>query len=152
VVQSRAGLRRIGREFIRLYPKDEKIVQVKFNIARTYYDAGEFEDSIRLFTSLVNQFPSAKEATVSAHLVLDSYRNLEDGRADLRGQALLEHERAGRTTSSGASWCRSSRAPENHLLETETLKATGESEEGRARTVSWRSPRSTRAPSSARRR
>jgi len=78
VAQARAGLRRAGREFIRLFPKDEKIVQVKFNIARTFYDSGEFDDAIRLFTALVRQFPASKEGTVAAHLVLDAYRNVED--------------------------------------------------------------------------
>jgi len=78
VAQARAGLRRAGREYIRLYPRDEKILQVKFNIGRTFYDAGEFDDAIRLFTALVKQFPTGKEATVAAHLVLDAYRNSED--------------------------------------------------------------------------
>jgi len=78
VVQARAGLRRAGRIYIKENPKDAKIVQVKFNVARTYYDAGEFEDSIRLFTALVQQFPSSKEAPVAAHLTLDGHRNLED--------------------------------------------------------------------------
>ena len=64
--------------FIQRFPKDEKIVQVKFNIARTYYDAGEFDEAIRLFTALVHQFPTSKEAPIAAHLVLDAYRNMED--------------------------------------------------------------------------
>jgi len=78
VAEARAGLRRAGRDFIKRFPKDDKMIQVKFNIARTYYDGGEFDDAIRLFTALVHQFPTAKEATVSAHLVLDAYRNIED--------------------------------------------------------------------------
>jgi tetratricopeptide (TPR) repeat protein len=78
VVQARAGLRRAGRRFIRQYSRDPKIMQVKFNIARTFYDAGEFDEAIRLFTALVFQFPTAQEAPVSAHLVLDAYRNTED--------------------------------------------------------------------------
>ena len=96
VVQARAGLRRAGRvSFVKLFPKDEKISQVKFNIARTHYDAGEFDEAIRLFTALVHQFPSSKEAPVAAHLVLDAYRNQEDydglidGREDLPRMANL---------------------------------------------------------------
>ena len=78
VVQARAGLRRAGRIFIRENKKDEKIKQVKFNIARTYYDSGELDDAIRLFTALVDQFTSSKEAPIAAHLVLDCYRNKDD--------------------------------------------------------------------------
>jgi cellulose synthase operon protein C len=78
VAQARAGLREAGQKFIALMPKDEKVVQVKFNIARTYYDEGDFDETIRLFTALVLQFPTAKEATVSAHLAMDSYRNIDD--------------------------------------------------------------------------
>ena len=78
IVEGRAGLRRAGTRYIRRFPRSDKARQVKFNVARTYYDAGEFDRAIRLFTALVNQFPTSKEAPISAHLVLDAYRSMED--------------------------------------------------------------------------
>jgi len=128
MVQARAGLRRAGRIYVASYPKDEKIVQVKFNIARTFYDAGEFDEAIRLFTALVTQFPGAKEAPVSALLVLDAYRNQEDyegiiaagkqfsGMGEL-GDSEFKNEVA--QVIKGA---------ENRLLESETMKANDEEE------------------------
>lgn len=130
MVQARAGLRRAGKIYVREYPKDEKIVQVKFNIARTFYDAGEFDEAIRLFTALVQQFPTAKEGTVSAHLVLDAYRNVEDFEGLIAaGKAFMG------TSSLGDSEFRNEvaqiiKGAEGRLLDTETLKAAGESEEG----------------------
>jgi tetratricopeptide (TPR) repeat protein len=130
MVQARAGLRRAGRIYVREYPKDEKIVQVKFNIARTFYDAGEFDEAIRLFTALVQQFPSAKEAPVSAHLVLDAYRNNED----FEGLIAAGKTFVG-TSSLGDTEFRNEvaqiiKGAEGRLLDSETLKAAGESDEG----------------------
>jgi tetratricopeptide (TPR) repeat protein len=78
VVRARAGLRRVGRRFIKRYPKDPRVVQVKFNIARTFHAAGQFDEGIRLFTALVEQYPKSKEAVAAAHLVLTAYRTLDD--------------------------------------------------------------------------
>jgi tetratricopeptide (TPR) repeat protein len=126
VTQARAGLRRSGKLFVKLFPKDEQIIQVKFNIARTHYDAGEFDKAIRYFTALVYQFPASKEATVAAHLVLDAYRNQEDyagvieagktfrGMANL-GDSEFRGEVAGIV-----------KGAENRLLDSATLEAADE--------------------------
>ncbi|MBW2731179.1 MAG: tetratricopeptide repeat protein [Deltaproteobacteria bacterium] len=126
VVLARAGLRRAGAIYIREFPKASEIRQVKFNIARTHYDAGNFDEAILFFTALVEQFPNDKEATVAAHLVLDSYRNREDydgliaaGTAFKRISSLGDASFKGEITQiiKGA---------ENALLRTETIKATTE--------------------------
>jgi tetratricopeptide (TPR) repeat protein len=78
VIRARAGLRRAGRRFIKHFPRDQRVVQVKFNIAKTHHDAGEFDEAIRLFTALVEHYPTSKEARVAAHLVLTAYRTLDD--------------------------------------------------------------------------
>ncbi|MCA9665866.1 MAG: tetratricopeptide repeat protein [Myxococcales bacterium] len=131
VVRARAGLRRAGRIYIRKYAKadPEKTRQVKFNIARTYYDAGEFDDAIRLYTAFVNQYPTSKEAPNSAHLVLDAYRSREDY------EGLIE---AGKTfakmSNLGGAQFKSEvaaivKGAEDALLRTETIKASDDSGE-----------------------
>lgn len=126
VVRARAGLRRAGRRFIKLYPKDEKIVQVKFNIARTRYDAGQFDDAIRLFTALVYQFPTAKEGPISAHLVLDAYRNIEDyaGLIDA-GKTFQKMANLG-DSEFKSEVAEIIKGAENRLLDTATLDAADE--------------------------
>jgi tetratricopeptide (TPR) repeat protein len=124
VVRARAGLRRAGKAYIRSYPKADKIKQVKFNIARTYYDSGEFDEAILLFTALVNQFPSTAEAPIAAHLVLDSYRNREDF------DGLIMAGKAFRRTISDGKFrgevAEIIKGAENALLRKETIKAGGD--------------------------
>lgn len=130
VVQARAGLRRVGRSYIRENPRGTNIKEVKFNIARTYYDSGEFDEAVRLFTALIEQFPQSKEAPVAAHLVLDSYRNKEDyeglinagkvfGRISALGDAQFKQEVAEIV-----------RGAEENLLRAETIKAGDDDGEG----------------------
>ncbi|MCC6746251.1 MAG: tetratricopeptide repeat protein [Deltaproteobacteria bacterium] len=130
VVQGRAGLRRVGRIYVKRYANEPNIGQVKFNIARTYYDAGEFDEATRLFTALIDQFPTSKEAPVAAHLVLDGYRTQEDY------EGLIEAGKGFQQTASlGDSQFKSEvaaiiKGAEDSLLRTETLAAGDEGGEG----------------------
>ncbi|MCK5796168.1 MAG: tetratricopeptide repeat protein, partial [Deltaproteobacteria bacterium] len=130
VVQARAGLRRAGKLFIRFFSRDPQIREVKFNIARTHYDAGNFDEAILLFTALVEQFPTSKEATVSAHLALDSYRNREDYDGVISARRRFQHmARLGDAAFKG-EMVAIVKGAENALLRTETIKATSGGGEG----------------------
>ena len=120
---ARAGLRQAGEVYIRDYGKEKNVKEVKFNIARTYYDAGQFDEAIRLFRALVDEFPRDKEATIAAHLVLDAYRTKEDyegliaaGRAFLSINGLADSRFRSEVTDiiKGA---------EENLLRSETIRA-----------------------------
>lgn len=126
VVEARAGLRRAGKLYIREWSTAAEIQQVKFNIARTHYDAGNFDEAILLFTALVEQFPTAKEAVIAAHLVLDSYRNKEDYEGLIT--AGKEFQGMSRLGDSGfrGEVAQIIKGAENALLRTETIKATSE--------------------------
>jgi tetratricopeptide (TPR) repeat protein len=126
VVEARAGLRRAGRVYVRENPKAANIREVKFNIARTYYDAGEFDDAIRLFTALVEQFPSAKEAPISAHLVLDAYRSKEDYEGLINaGKAFVAMGNLG-DAQFKTEVAEIVKGAEENLLRSETIKAGGD--------------------------
>ncbi len=74
LVQARAGLRRAARIYIADYGKETNRVAVKFNLAKSYYDEGLFDDASEFFAALVEEFPSSDEANIAAELALDSLR------------------------------------------------------------------------------
>lgn len=78
LVQARAGLARAARLYIGSYPKEKELVGVKFNLARSLYDEGRFDDAAELFAALVDEYPATEEGSVSAELALDALRAKED--------------------------------------------------------------------------
>ncbi|MBX5483784.1 MAG: tetratricopeptide repeat protein [Myxococcaceae bacterium] len=78
VADARQALKLLGAEYVSKYPQSDKVTEVKFNIARAYYDDGEFDRSAELFTAFALGNPTHKDATVAGHLALDSYRQLYD--------------------------------------------------------------------------
>lgn len=77
-VAARAGLYRAGRDYIARYPGADNLPELKFNIANSLYDEGNFREAIVRFTSLAEQYPEKKEGQVAAQLALDSYRLMYD--------------------------------------------------------------------------
>ena len=133
IVQARGGLRRAGAVYLEEFGKKaggDELRQVKFNIARTYYDAGELRDAIRYFTALVDQFPSSNEGPIAAHLVLDAYRSIEDYDGLIAAGKAFQ-----RNSSLGNPQFRQEvaqiiKGAEDALLRTETIKAGDEGEGG----------------------
>ncbi len=73
-----AGIRQVGAAFLAENPNDPKSATIKFSIAQSYYDAGEYPRSAELFYALARQFPTTNEAVAGAHLALDALRVIED--------------------------------------------------------------------------
>ncbi len=78
VADARQALKLLGARYIEKYPRAENALEVKFNIARAFYDDGEFEKSGELFADFALANPSFKDASVAGHLALDSYRQRND--------------------------------------------------------------------------
>lgn len=78
VADARQALKLLGENFATKYPNSPHTVEVRFNIARAYYDDGQFEKSGKLFTEFALGHPTYKDASVAGHLALDSYRQLTD--------------------------------------------------------------------------
>lgn len=78
VADARQALKLLGATYVGRYPKSDKATEIKFNIARAYYDDGEYEKSAELFTTFAVTHPDHKDATVAGHLALDSHRQLYD--------------------------------------------------------------------------
>ncbi|MCS6912515.1 MAG: tetratricopeptide repeat protein [Myxococcales bacterium] len=93
-VAARAGLYRVGRQYIALYPQADNVAELKFNIANALYEEGNFREAIVRFMSLAEQYPDTREGQVAAQLSLDCYRLLFDMEGLARaGQRLLAHAR-----------------------------------------------------------
>jgi len=78
VADARQALKLDGAKFIAKYPRNPNALTVKFNIARAYYDDGEFERSAQLFTAYAMEYPTQKDSAVAGKLALDSLRQLND--------------------------------------------------------------------------
>jgi|GEM_PF-315687 len=77
-MMAREGIKYIGARFVQTFPDDKNASQVKFNVARAYYEQGEFDGAIKLFTAFVNEHPTHKDAPAAAELALDAYAQDEN--------------------------------------------------------------------------
>ncbi|MEM7609466.1 MAG: tetratricopeptide repeat protein, partial [Myxococcota bacterium] len=75
---SRAGLRRAGVELLRFPLEAEQQRQVKFGIALSYFDSGDYLEAIDRLTAVAYEYPQSQESEVALRLVLDSYNTLND--------------------------------------------------------------------------
>jgi len=78
VADARQALKLLGASYLSKYPQSEHAVEVKFNIARAYFEDGEYEKSAELFTAFALAHPTSKDAVVAGNLALDSHRQLND--------------------------------------------------------------------------
>jgi tetratricopeptide (TPR) repeat protein len=89
-VNSRSGIRQLGSFYLKNYPRSERAAKVKFNMARSHYDDGQFEEAAKLFTAFALEYPQDPDAVPAAHLALDSYHSLQDFKGmNAAGQKLL---------------------------------------------------------------
>lgn len=75
---SRATLRKVGSELLDYTIAPEKARQVKFAIAQTFYDEGQYSQAIDRLTAVAYEFPQTPEADAAVQLTLDSYHTLND--------------------------------------------------------------------------
>jgi len=78
VADARQALKNLGAAYVGRYPKSEHAVQVKFNIARAFYEDGDYEKSAELFTAFALANPDNKDAASAGSLALDSLRQRND--------------------------------------------------------------------------
>jgi tetratricopeptide (TPR) repeat protein len=78
VADARQALKLLGATYVSRYPRSEHAVEVKFNIARAFYEDGEYERSSELFTAFALANPDYKDAPSAGNLALDSLRQRND--------------------------------------------------------------------------
>jgi tetratricopeptide (TPR) repeat protein len=77
-MMAREGIKDLGARFVLTWPSDDHAPQVKFNVARAWFEQGLFDRSIELFTAFVTEHPTHKDAVTAAELALDAYAQKED--------------------------------------------------------------------------
>ena len=77
-MMAREGIKDLGGQFVANFPKDENAPQVKFNVARAYFEQGIFDKAIELFAAFVVEHPNHKDAITAGELTLDAYAQKED--------------------------------------------------------------------------
>lgn len=78
VADARQALKLLGAQYVARYPRSEHVLEVKFNIARAYYEDGEYKKSAELFKEFALSHPDNKDAQVAGNLAFDSLRQLND--------------------------------------------------------------------------
>ncbi len=77
-VQAREGEKKLGEYYAQVYPDGKDVASVEFNVARSYYEEGNYKVAVDLFRQYIDEHPGAKESYASANLMLDSYAQMED--------------------------------------------------------------------------
>ncbi len=78
VADARQALKLLGASYVSRYPKSEHVLEVKFNIARAYYEDGEYNRAGELFREFAVTHFEHKDARVAGNLALDAYRQVND--------------------------------------------------------------------------
>ncbi len=68
----------ITKWYIEKFPKTAKALELKFRIARLYYQANQFDEAAKLFNQIIHEGPQTKYAEYSANLILDIYNLKKD--------------------------------------------------------------------------
>ncbi len=77
-MMAREGIKDLGARFVSKWPADSNVPQVKFNVARAWFEQGSFDKAIELFAAFVVEHPTHKDAVTAAELTLDAYAQKED--------------------------------------------------------------------------
>ncbi len=72
-IWAQQGLIRNGVIYVENFPKSDKVPEIKLNIGRSYYEAGEFEQGVGVFEEFLASYPNHPSAITVAELILDSY-------------------------------------------------------------------------------
>lgn len=78
LAEVRSGLRDVGSQFVKAFPKNKASEDIRFNIAQTYYDERNFDLAVNRFKEFITLYPSSAKVSVAANLILDSYHQRED--------------------------------------------------------------------------
>ena len=76
--ESRSGYKDLGTAFCKLYPQSKSVPEIKFNIAKIFYEERNFDQAIKEFNKYISAYKSSPNAKVAINLILDIYNQRED--------------------------------------------------------------------------
>lgn len=68
----------MGIAFCERYPRSPSVPDVKFNIAKIYYEERNFDQAIKEFNQYISTYKNTPNAKVAINLILDIYNQRED--------------------------------------------------------------------------
>ena len=77
-IWAQQGLIHNGVAYVAAFPKSRKVPQIKINIGRSYYEAGQFEQAVGVFDEFLDAYPRHPGAKAVAELILDTYAQRQD--------------------------------------------------------------------------
>ncbi len=77
LLRAREGLKQIGAYYVKTWPESPKAANVKFNVARMYYQQGEYERAAELFQKFVAEHPVHEDTDEAGNLALDALHRLD---------------------------------------------------------------------------
>ncbi|MCB0385353.1 MAG: hypothetical protein KDD43_08170, partial [Bdellovibrionales bacterium] len=93
LAEIRSGLRDVGSEYIKLYPKEKSVPSIRFNVGQTFYDERNFVEAVKAFKEYIKLHPSDQSVSIAANLILDAYNQKEDYKAIIaEGKAILANK------------------------------------------------------------
>ncbi len=72
-VKSRELYRRVAVLFKQKFPRDPKLTELDFNLAKSYYDDQKLERAAKEFIKFVKEYPNSEQTESAAVLALDCY-------------------------------------------------------------------------------
>ncbi len=90
VAESRSGYRDMGTLFVAGNPTANIAKDIKFNIAKIYYDERRFDLAVVEFQKFIQANPAHEKSKAAIHLILDTYNQREDYKGLIQfGQSIL---------------------------------------------------------------
>lgn len=88
--ESRSGYRDMGAIFVKYNPTAPITKDIKFNIAKIYYDERRFDLAVAEFQKFIQANPAHEKSKAAIHLILDTYNQREDYKGLIKfGQSIL---------------------------------------------------------------
>ena len=91
-IWAQQGLIHNGVAYVQAFPKSKRVPEIKINIGRSYYEAGQFEQAVGVFDEFLEAYPRHPGAKAVAELILDTFAQ----RQDFAGLSVKARELAGR--------------------------------------------------------
>lgn len=77
-IWAQQGLINNGVAYVEAFPKSKRVPEIKINIGRSYYEAGEFEQAVGVFDEFLDTYPRHSGSQAVAELILDTYAQRQD--------------------------------------------------------------------------
>lgn len=77
-VWAQEGLVKNGLRYVEEFPRSPKVAEIKLNIGRSHYEAGDYDKAIGIFDEFIASYPGDQRATTVADLILDSLNQKQD--------------------------------------------------------------------------